>query len=64
MDEMSAEQYFNRYINDTSLPRTPGVYLGLFADDTHIYVIDHKGYILTKLQRGSMLLRRGVGAGT
>jgi hypothetical protein len=28
------------YINDT--PQTPGVYLGLFADDTCIYVTDRK----------------------
>jgi hypothetical protein len=39
------------YINDT--PQTPGVYLGLFADDTSIYATDRKeGYVLRKLQRG------------
>jgi retron-type reverse transcriptase len=39
------------YINDT--PRTPDVYLGLFADDTCIYATDRKeGYVLRKLQRG------------
>jgi hypothetical protein len=39
------------YIYDT--PQTPGVYLGLFADDTCIYVTHHKeGYVLRKLQRG------------
>jgi hypothetical protein len=38
-------------INDT--PQTPGVYLGLFADDTYIYATDRKeGYVLRKLQRG------------
>jgi hypothetical protein len=32
---------------------TPGVYLGLFADDTHIYATDRKeSYVLRKLQRG------------
>jgi hypothetical protein len=35
-------------INDT--PRTPGVYLGLFADDTTIYATDRReGYVLRKL---------------
>jgi hypothetical protein len=39
------------YINNT--PRTPGVYLGLFADDNCIYATDRKeGYVLRKLQRG------------
>jgi hypothetical protein len=39
------------YINETS--QTPGVYLGLFADDTCIYGTDYKeGYVLRKLQRG------------
>jgi hypothetical protein len=34
-------------------PQTPDVYLGLFADDTCIYVTDRKGiYVLRKLQRG------------
>jgi hypothetical protein len=38
-------------VNDT--PQTPGVYLGLFADDTCIYATDSKeGYVLRKLQRG------------
>jgi hypothetical protein len=37
--------------NDT--PQTPGVYLGLFADDTCIYAKGRKeGYVLRKLQRG------------
>jgi hypothetical protein len=35
------------------MPQTPGVYLGLFPDDTHIYETDHKeGYVLRKLQQG------------
>jgi hypothetical protein len=39
------------YINDT--PQAPGVYLGLFADDTCIYATDLEGdYVLRKLQRG------------
>jgi hypothetical protein len=38
-------------VNDTLL--TPGVCLGLFADDTYIYVTDHKGgYVFRKLQWG------------
>jgi hypothetical protein len=41
---------YNIYINVT--PQTPGIYLGLFADDTCIYVADRKQeYILRKLQR-------------
>jgi hypothetical protein len=40
---------YSPYLNYT--PKTPGVYLGLFADDTCIYAIDHKErYILRKLQ--------------
>jgi hypothetical protein len=32
--------------------KTPGVYLGLFADDTCIYTTDRKeGYVLSNLQR-------------
>jgi hypothetical protein len=39
------------YINDT--PKIPGVYLGLFDDNSCIYVTDRKdGYVLRKLQRG------------
>jgi hypothetical protein len=39
------------YINHT--PQTPGVYLGLFVDDTCVYATDRKeGYVLRKLQRG------------
>jgi hypothetical protein len=42
---------YSLYIND--MPQMPGVYLGLFADDTCIYVTDHKeGYVLSKLQQG------------
>jgi hypothetical protein len=38
-------------MNDTS--ETPGVYLGLFADDTCIYATGRKErYVLRKLQRG------------
>jgi hypothetical protein len=40
---------YSIYINDT--PQTPGVYLGLFTDDTCIYVTDCKEcYVLRKLQ--------------
>jgi hypothetical protein len=40
---------YSIYINDTT--QTPGVYLGLFADDTCIYATDSKeGYVLRKLQ--------------
>jgi hypothetical protein len=40
---------YSIYINYT--PQTPGVYLGLFADDTCIYATDHKeGYVLRKLK--------------
>jgi hypothetical protein len=39
---------YNLYINDT--PQTPGVYLGLFADDTCQYATDRKeGYVLRKI---------------
>jgi hypothetical protein len=39
------------YINDT--PRTPGVHLALFADDTCLYTADRReSYLLRKLQRG------------
>jgi hypothetical protein len=42
---------YSIYVNDA--PQTPGVCLGLFADDTCIYLADHKeGYVLRKLQRG------------
>jgi hypothetical protein len=40
---------YSIYINDQ--PKTPGVYLGLFADDTCMYVTGRKeGYVLRKLQ--------------
>jgi hypothetical protein len=43
--------YIYIYINDT--PQTPGVYLGVSADDSCIYTTDRKeGYVLRKLQRG------------
>jgi hypothetical protein len=44
---------YSLFINDT--PQTPGVYLGLFADDTciQVYATDRKeSYVLRKLQRG------------
>jgi hypothetical protein len=42
---------YNIYFND--MPQTPGVYLGLFAEDTCIYATDRKEvYVLRKLQRG------------
>jgi hypothetical protein len=42
---------YNLYINDT--PQTPGVNLGLFADDYCLYATDRKeGYVLRKIQRG------------
>jgi hypothetical protein len=54
--------YIYIYIHDTL--QISGVCLGLFADDTCIYATDRKeGYVLRKLQRGLMLLRR-VSAGT
>jgi hypothetical protein len=46
-----APTLYSLYINDT--PRTPGVHLALFADDTCIYATDRKeSYVLRKLQRG------------
>jgi hypothetical protein len=43
--------YIYIYINAT--PKTPGVYLGLFADDTCTYATDRsEGFVLRKLQRG------------
>jgi hypothetical protein len=46
-----APTVYSLYINDT--PRTPGVHLELFADDTCIYATDSKeSYVLRKLQRG------------
>jgi hypothetical protein len=44
---------YSLYINDT--PRTPGVHLAVFADDTCIYATDRKQcHVLRKLQRVSM----------
>jgi hypothetical protein len=41
---------YTLYINGT--PQTPGVYLGLLADDTCMYATGCKeGYVLRKLQR-------------
>jgi hypothetical protein len=46
-----APTLYSLYINDT--PRTPGVHLALFADDTCMYATDRKEcYVLRKLQRG------------
>jgi hypothetical protein len=46
-----APTLYSLYINDT--PRTPGVHLALFLDDTPIYAKDRKeSYVLRKLQRG------------
>jgi hypothetical protein len=42
---------YNVYINDA--PQTPGVYLALFAEDTHLYGMDRKeGFVVRKLQGG------------
>jgi hypothetical protein len=42
---------FNLYINDA--PKTNGVHLGLFADDTCLYASDRKeGFVVRNLQRG------------
>jgi hypothetical protein len=42
---------YSLYINDRH--QTPGIYLGLFADDTCTYATERKeGYVLRKLQRG------------
>jgi hypothetical protein len=42
---------YSIYISDT--PKTPGVYLALFADDTCLYATERKeGYVLRKLQCG------------
>jgi hypothetical protein len=42
---------YSLYINDT--PKTPGVHLAFFADDTCIYATDRKdSYVQRKLQRG------------
>jgi hypothetical protein len=42
---------YNIYINDAH--QTPGVYLGLFPDDTGLYGADLKeGFVVRKFQRG------------
>jgi hypothetical protein len=55
---------YSTYINDTN--QTPGVCIGLFADDTCIDATDrNKGYIFQEsCSEVSVLLRRGVSAGT
>jgi hypothetical protein len=55
---------YSTYINDT--PQTPGVYIGLFADDTSIYATDsNEGYSFQEsCSEISALLRCGVNAGT
>jgi hypothetical protein len=41
---------YNMYINDA--PKTHGVYLALFSDDTFLYETDRKeGFVVRKLQR-------------
>jgi hypothetical protein len=50
-DSVLSHTLYSLCINDT--PQTPGVYLGLFADDTCIYAADRREcYVLRKLQRG------------
>jgi hypothetical protein len=45
-----APTLYSLYINYT--PRTQGVHLALFADDTCLYATDHRGsFVLRKLQR-------------
>jgi hypothetical protein len=42
---------YSLYIND--MPQTPGVYLGLSADNTCVHATNRKeGYVLRKLQQG------------
>jgi hypothetical protein len=42
---------YNMYINDA--PRTPGVYLVLFAEYTCLYATNRKeGFVIRKFQRG------------
>jgi hypothetical protein len=55
--------YIVQYIDDT--PRTSGVFLGLFVDDTCIYTTDRERVVFSESCREvSVLLRRGVSAGT
>jgi hypothetical protein len=50
-DSVLSPKLYGIFINNT--PGTPGVILGLFADDTCIHVTDRReGYVLRKLQRG------------
>jgi hypothetical protein len=47
------------------MPQTPGVYLGLFADDTCIYVTDGKEVLFSdNCSKFSVLLRPDVSTGT
>jgi hypothetical protein len=50
------------YIND--MPQTPGVYLGLFADDTCVYATTKRVKFSESCSEVSVLLRCGVSAGT
>jgi hypothetical protein len=55
---------YSLYINDTL--QVPGVYLGLFADDTCIYMRQTAKSVMfsESFSEVSMSLRRGVSAGT
>jgi hypothetical protein len=76
-DEMSTPRYiqagmpqgsvlsptlYSLCVNDT--PRTPVVYLGLFADDTCVRHTAKKVMFSESCSEVSVLLRRGVNAGT
>jgi hypothetical protein len=54
---------YSLYVND--VPKTPGVYLALFADDTSLYATDHKEVFLFSESCSvvSTQWRRGVSAG-
>jgi hypothetical protein len=50
-DSVLSSTLYSLYISDTL--QTPGVYLGLFADDTCIHTSDRiDGYVVRKLQQG------------
>jgi hypothetical protein len=51
------------YINDT--PQTPDAYLGLLANDTCMYAMNHKeGYVLESCNMVSIQMRHGASTGT